>query len=80
MMTLTRKKAMDLYRADGAHNNHALTPNITSTDIKDLVLEKCKRIMTGYTSAVMEQVPITFAVDPRVSTPSYNSSQRISYV
>jgi hypothetical protein len=43
----------------------ALVPNMTSTDLHDLVLEKCRRIMTGYIGAA--QVPFYFSVDQRVS-------------
>lgn len=62
MMCLSRKKAMDYFKHEAGKD---LNPNIMSTDIHDLVLEKCRRIITGCTYSML--VPITFEVDPKAS-------------
>lgn len=62
LMTLTRRKAIDYAKYS---TGKELRPRLGSTDVRDLVETKCRRIMSGFNSATT--VPIRFNVDPGIA-------------
>jgi CheY-like chemotaxis protein len=62
LMTLTRRKAIDYAKH---YSGKELRPRLGSTNVRELVETKCRRIMSGFNSASM--VPIAYNVDPSIA-------------
>ena len=62
LMTLTRRKAIDYAKH---YSGRELCPRLGSTNVRDLVETKCRRIMSGFNSASM--VPIAYNVDASIA-------------
>jgi len=58
MMVLTRKKALDFLKFE---ETGRLKPTLMPTDLRQILYQKCARIMTGYNSA--RKVQLKFHVD-----------------